>query len=78
MVPPATSEDYAEMVFSWPNQVLLFMLGVLALMALGNWFGRTRGWRVATWPGRLSLPLIALAFAMVLVMGRDPDWSAPC
>jgi uncharacterized membrane protein len=71
MVPPATSEDYAEMVFSWPNQVLLFMLGVLALMALGNWFGRTRGWRVATWPGRLSLPLIALAFAMVLVMGRE-------
>jgi uncharacterized membrane protein len=70
MTPPATSEDWAMPVFAMHEQVLLGLLGVLGLMALGNWFGRTRGWAVATWPGRLSLPLIALGFAAILLIGR--------
>lgn len=57
-------------VFTEWQASLIGMLALLGLMALGNWFGRTRDWAVATWPGRLSLPLIALAFLASLVLGR--------
>lgn len=69
-LPAATSEDWAQPVLYEHDQVLVGLLALLGLMALGNWFGRTRGWAVATWPGRLSLPLIALALPLVLMMGR--------
>lgn len=69
-LPAVTSEDWPLPVFSEWQASLVGLLGVLGLMALGNWFGRTRGWAVATWPGRLSLPLIALAFLASLLRGR--------
>ncbi len=58
-------------VFTEWQASLLGLLGLLGLMALGNWFGRTRNWAVAIWPGRLSMPLIALALLASLVMGRS-------
>lgn len=69
-LPAATSEDWPMPVFSEWQASLIGLLGLLGLMALGNWFGRTRNWTVATWPGRLSMPLIALAFLASLVMNR--------
>ncbi len=69
-LPAATSEDWPIRVFTEWQASLIGMLALLGLMALGNWFGRTRDWAVATWPGRLSLPLIALAFLASLVLGR--------
>ncbi len=69
-LPALTSEDWPMPVFTEWQASLIGMLALLGLMALGNWFGRTRDWAVATWPGRLSLPLIALAFLASLVMGR--------
>ena len=69
-LPALTSEDWPMPVFTEWQASLIGMLALLGLMALGNWFGRTRDWAVATWPGRLSLPLIALAFVASLVMGR--------
>ena len=69
-LPALTSEDWPVPVFTQWQASLIGMLALLGLMALGNWFGRTRDWSVATWPGRLSLPLIFLAFLASLVMGR--------
>ena len=70
-LPAATSEDWPAPVFAEWQGWLLGLLGVLGLMALGNWFGRTRNWAVATWPGRLSMPLIAFAFPVALLMDRS-------
>lgn len=70
-LPPPTSEDWSSPVFYESQRVLVGLLALLGLMALGNWFGRTRDWVVATWPGRLSLVLIALAYPLTLVMSRS-------
>lgn len=82
-LPPATSEEWAEPVLQYHQQVQAGLLGLLGLMALAHWFGRTRQWPVATWPARTALPLIVLAYPVTLVMGRSvtdlPDllaWTA--
>lgn len=69
-LPPVTSEDWARGAVPEYGQTLIALLGTLALMALANWFGRTRDWAVATWPGRISLPLITFAYLATLAMGR--------
>lgn len=69
-LPALTSEDWPMPVFTEWQASLIGMLALLGLMALGNWFGRTRDWAVATWPGRLSLPLIAFAYLFLVAFGR--------
>ena len=69
-LPAATSEDWPEPVLSYAQMPLAGLLAVLALMALANWLGRKREWPVATWPGRISMPLIALAYLMTLLNSR--------
>ncbi len=70
-LPAATSEDWPQPVFSEWQATLVGLLALLGLMALANWIGRKRDWPVATWPGRVSLILIALAYPASLVMGRS-------
>lgn len=69
-LPAPTSEDWPQPVFDFPDQWLVGLLALLGLMALANWFGRSRDWAVATWPGRLSLPLIALVYLVTLALDR--------
>ncbi|HOB14596.1 MAG TPA: DUF2339 domain-containing protein [Novosphingobium sp.] len=69
-LPAVSDQTWPVPVFNLSNQMLVGMLGILGLMALANWFGRTREWAVATWPGRASLVLIALSLAAVLLSGR--------
>lgn len=74
-LPPQTSEDWSTPVLAWHNQILVGMLALLGLAAVADWFGRRRDWAVATWPARLSLPLIVLAYPVTLLMGRRLlDW----
>lgn len=70
-LPAPTSEDWPQPVFSDWQATLVGLLAVLLLMALANWTGRKRDWPVATWPGRASMILIALAFPGMLIMGRN-------
>jgi uncharacterized membrane protein len=70
-LPAQTSEDWPMPVFLEWQAVLVGLLALLGLMALANWTGRKRDWAVATWPGRASLSLIAVAYPMTLVMGRS-------
>lgn len=70
-LPPATSEEWAAPVLADHQQILVGLLALLGLMALAHWFGRTRHWPVATWPARIALPLIVLAYPVTLVMGRS-------
>ncbi|MFM5925018.1 MAG: DUF2339 domain-containing protein, partial [Novosphingobium sp.] len=74
-LPPQTSEDWSTPILDWHNQILAGMLALLGLAAVADWFGRRRDWAVATWPARLSLPLIILAYPVTLIMGRRVlDW----
>ncbi|NCU13112.1 MAG: DUF2339 domain-containing protein, partial [Sphingomonadaceae bacterium] len=82
-LPAETSEFLATPVLDYHQQVQAGLLALLGLMALAHWFGRTRQWPVATWPARISLPLIVLAYPVTLVMGRSitdlpdlPIWIA--
>lgn len=70
-LPPATSENWAEPVLQMHQQGLAGLLALLGLMALAHGYGRTRHWPVATWPARIALPLIVLAYLVLLVMGRS-------
>ncbi len=67
-------------VFADWAQVLLAMLGMQAVMAVADWFGRRRNWPVATWPGRLSLAPMVLALPLTLALDRHvaylPDLAA--
>ncbi|MGE3692895.1 MAG: DUF2339 domain-containing protein [Novosphingobium sp.] len=69
-LPPRFAGDYAPSALTPHMQVLTAMLSILAAMALGNWFGRRRSWLVATWPGRVSLPLMVLCFLGLLIDDR--------
>lgn len=69
-LPAATSEDYPAFFFEPHEQLLLIMLALLAAMALADWFGRRKDWAVATWPARLSLPLLWVCFLISMGLGR--------
>ncbi|MFM5950498.1 MAG: DUF2339 domain-containing protein [Novosphingobium sp.] len=70
-LPAVTSEDWPQPVFSEWQATLVGLLALLLLMALANWFGRKRDWAVATWPGRISMIMIALAYPPTLIMSRS-------
>lgn len=69
-LPAATSEDYPAFVFEPHEQLLLILLTLLGAMALADWFGRRKDWAVATWPARLSLPLLWVCFLGLVGLGR--------
>lgn len=69
-LPAATSEDYPAFVFEPHEQLLLILLTLLGAMALADWFGRRKDWAVATWPARLSLPLLWVCFLGSVGLGR--------
>ncbi|MDP3906922.1 DUF2339 domain-containing protein [Novosphingobium sp.] len=69
-LPAPTSEDYPNFVFTPHEQLLLTMLALLGAMALADWFGRRKDWAVATWPARLSLPLLWVCFLVSVGLGR--------
>ena len=77
---PVFGFDYGIGGYDTRTQVFGFLLSVLGLMALADWFGRRRRWAVASWPGRLSLVVIGWTFLMSLVAGRYvlemPDLAA--
>lgn len=70
MLPGATSGDPPMPVLSWPMQIYAVMLAILGTMALSDWSGKERGWLVARWPGKLSLPWLSLCFLAALIEGR--------
>ncbi|MFN3517350.1 MAG: DUF2339 domain-containing protein [Novosphingobium sp.] len=70
-LPPVTNTDWAEPVLRDHQQVMVGLIALLGLIALAHWFGRTREWPVATWPARITLPLIVLAYPATLLMGRS-------
>ncbi|HEX4847517.1 MAG TPA: DUF2339 domain-containing protein, partial [Novosphingobium sp.] len=70
ILPQATDADMAMPVFAEANQTMLSLLAVLGLMAAADLFGRRHDWAVASWPGLLSLPVIAYAYLLLLIMGR--------
>ena len=69
-LPPLSAEDYPDALMQSHHELLLTMLLVLGLMALADWLGRSRDWRVASWPGRTSLLVVGWSFLISLVMGR--------
>ena len=69
-LPPLTDLTFPPPVLQPYQTVQIGLVAVLALMAAADWLGRSRDWPVATWPGRVSLLLIGLAFPVSLVMGR--------
>ena len=70
LVPASGVDTYARSALPLHWQVFVALLSILALMLVADWFGRSRAWAVATWPARLSLPLITLTFLASLVQGR--------
>ena len=78
---PAPSSDTWPVPFlpEW-QQGLVAMLALLGLMALADGLGRRKDWAVATWPGRLSLLVVAFTFLLELIEGRRvvyfPDMAA--
>lgn len=69
-LPPATNQQFPTPVLADHNVWLIGLVALVALMALSNWLGRTRYWAVATWPGRISLPVISFAYLVILMMDR--------
>ncbi|WP_189541221.1 DUF2339 domain-containing protein [Novosphingobium arvoryzae] len=69
-LPAATSADYPAFVFAPHEQLLLILLALLGAMALADWFARRKDWAVATWPARLSLPLLWVCFLVSVGLGR--------
>jgi uncharacterized membrane protein len=79
-LPAVGADPTARPVFREYQQVLLAMLALLGAAGLADLFGRHKGWAVATWPARASLPLLALSFLSTVLMSRHvlfwPDWLA--
>ncbi|WP_426163643.1 DUF2339 domain-containing protein [Sandarakinorhabdus sp. DWP1-3-1] len=61
-------------------QTLATMLGVVASAFIASLAGRRFGWRIATWPGRLTLLPLGLTLIARQLYGHDvldtPDWAA--
>jgi len=71
LLPATSSTGLSEPAWPYHLQPLGFMLAILVLMAMAEWFGQRRDWMVATWPARLSLPLMAIAFlSAIIASGR--------
>lgn len=79
-LPADKADGWPEPVFGEGLRQLLVLAGIQAAMWLANRVGRTWQWPVATWPARFSLPLVAMTFLALVVMGRHvlyaPDWIA--
>lgn len=69
-LPSTKADDWPVAVFDMHVQLLGYMVALLAAAALADWFGRRRGWAVASWPGRASLLLLFLTFMLSLGLGR--------
>ena len=81
------SELGGQWNFAIPQQfhALAAMLAILLLMALFAWIGRKRDWAVASWPARVSLPVLVLGFLATRDAGRHvlswPEvigWALAC
>ena len=70
LVPAGGANDYAPAALPQHWQAFAILLSILAMMLAADWFGRRRAWAVASWPARLSLPLIACSFAWTLLQSR--------
>ncbi|MDP3674637.1 MAG: DUF2339 domain-containing protein [Novosphingobium sp.] len=68
--PPAITTEFAAPVLAFDLQPLTIALGVLVLMWLFDRFGAAKDWAVARWPGRASLPMLAVALVVQLANGR--------
>ena len=69
-LPTADTLSAPVSVFAPHIQILLVLLAVLAAMWAAAWAGRSKSWPVATWPSRVSLPLLTAAFLISLTLGR--------
>ncbi len=69
-LPARLATDWPTPVLEGHMQVLAGMLAILSAMTLADWFGRRKDWTIATWPARISLPLMAVSFLASLVQGR--------
>lgn len=58
-------------VFAYPGDLLPLttMVAVLSSAVAADIWGRTTAWPVATWPGRVTLVLVALVFALRVITG---------
>lgn len=82
-VPVAKQGDLPVPVLMPYLQTYVALLAILGAMALADWFGKSRDWAVARWPGRLSLPFLSLGLLASASSGRHmlilPDllcWGA--
>lgn len=79
-LPPQKEDGWPEPALGEGIRQLAILLGILGAMWLANLLGRKKEWPVATWPGRLSLPLLVVTFLLLVAMGRHvlygPDWAA--
>lgn len=78
MLPPQQNPGQPSPAISFELQGLVLLLGVMASAGIALWLGRHLGWRIATWPSRLTLLPIALTFAATVGEGQSllqhPGW----
>lgn len=78
LLPPSRADEWGTPVFQYDIQALLMLVSLLVAMWCFNQLGQRKQWRVATWPGRVSLPLIIIVFLAQVGLGRPvlhtPDW----
>ncbi|MEO8723748.1 MAG: DUF2339 domain-containing protein, partial [Sphingobium sp.] len=70
LLPAVIQSEPPMPVFSPHMQIYAAVLAILGAMVLAEWFGRRKNWPVASWPGRMSLPLLALCFLAIVIHGR--------
>jgi len=69
-IPATTTDGYPAPVFEAHTRALLVAIGTLLAMLAAARLARVRGWEVAGWPAKASLPVVALTLAATVVMGR--------
>ena len=76
--PPFEAGKAAQPIFDIGLQRLLTMLAITVSAWVSSFVGRRASWSVATWPGRATLPLLALTFVAQAFDAdhilRTPDW----
>lgn len=70
LLPPATTQSPPMAVLPVHGQIYAVLLGILAAMAAAQVFGLRRAWSVATFPARLSLPLMTVCLLSITIDGR--------